>query len=81
MTKQFTVRLEPEVIDSFNTVAEAAHLKGTAYAAAVIGKLSQLRPEFALHAISSIPQEYFKRGPGRPPSGPIGSDGNNGHST
>lgn len=48
--------------------SRANNLEPTMFAPVILGKFSQLKPEFALAALGSIPQEYFKRGPGRPPS-------------
>lgn len=67
-TKPFTAHLDPEVIANFEKVAEHAHTRATFFAAQLIGRFSELKPEHALDALGSIPKEYFRRGPGRPPA-------------
>jgi hypothetical protein len=61
----------PEVYDAFAKVADAAHLTPTGFAALLISRYSELKQEFALHALTAIPQELFKARPGRPPKSTI----------
>ena len=66
--KPFTIQLDAAARDRLATVADAAHLDATKYAAVVLGKFSDLRPEFALDALASIPKDFFRGRPGRPPA-------------
>lgn len=65
---KFFLTLDQEAIDDLEVVARENHMSPNAFAAVAVGRLSKLKPEFALAALGSIPQEYFKRGPGRPPT-------------
>ena len=71
--KVLSVYMETEAIAAIAKVAEGAHLDGTKYAAMVLGKFSDLRPEHALDAIAAIPKDFFRRGPGRPTAATSGS--------
>jgi hypothetical protein len=66
--KPFTVQLDTKVISNLESVAGGCHLEDTKYATLVLNALSELRPEYALHALTAIPKEYFRAKPGRPPS-------------
>lgn len=62
----FSFQIDPETRARFATVAEHAHAKDTEFAKMLIGLFSDLRPECGLKAIAAIPEDFFKRGPGRP---------------
>jgi hypothetical protein len=64
--KPFTIQLPDETRNKFAAVAKEAHQEDTTFAKMLIGLFSDLRPECGLKAIASIPEEFFKRGPGRP---------------
>lgn len=69
--KPVTLFVDANVLADLETVACGTHhLDGKKYGALALSRLSQLKPEFALEALTSIPREYFKRGPGRPSSAP-----------
>ncbi len=68
--KPFTVQLDRKAISDFGEVATFNHSTPNAFGAMVLGKVSQLKPELALAALGSIPQEFFKRGKGRPTKTP-----------
>ncbi len=63
-----------EALENFAAIAARAHLTPTEYGALVISRLSDLRPERALSALTAIPDDFFKRGPGRPPAGTVRTD-------
>jgi hypothetical protein len=69
-SKQLNLRMDAEEFENLGKVAEGTSLKPTVYAAMILGRFSDLRPEHALDALASIPKEFFKRGPGRPPATP-----------
>ena len=58
--------LEPEKNDDFIRVAAGANLEKNQYASLVAARFAELRPEFALHALTAIPKEFFRGKPGRP---------------
>ena len=67
--KLLAASLEPDVYADFARVANAAHMaSANAFAALILSRFSQLKQEFALHALTSIPQDFFKRPAGRPAS-------------
>lgn len=72
--KSFTVRLDHHDVDSLGKVADTYGMEPTQYAAAVLTRFADLKPEFALHALTAIPKEYFRPGPGRPPASATRSD-------
>ena len=64
--KPFTIRIESETRARFAEVARHAHQDDTTFAQMVIGMLSDLKPDCGLKALAAIPDELFRRGPGRP---------------
>ena len=66
MKKPVTVRLEETAIDSLTKVAGTYGMEPTAYGAMVLARFSELKPEFALDALTAIPKDFFKSRPGRP---------------
>ena len=66
--KPFTTRIDTSVRDNFQKVAAAHHMDDTVFAALWISRLSELKPEHALDALTAIPKEFFRGRPGRPPS-------------
>jgi len=66
MKKPITVRLEESSIDSLEKVANAYGMEPTAYGALILARFSELKPEFALDALTAIPKDFFKSRPGRP---------------
>lgn len=71
--KRFTVFIEEEEIAALEEVAKEARLTDTAFGAMVLANFSQVRPQFALDALAAV-KRFSKRGPGRPPSPPAGTD-------
>jgi hypothetical protein len=67
-TKQFSIQVDEKVISGLEDVCVGAHMRHTAYAGLILARFAELRPEFALDALTAIPKEFFRRGPGRPPS-------------
>jgi hypothetical protein len=66
MKKPFTVRVEESSLSSLEKVAATYGMEATTYGATIIARFADLKPEFALHALTAIPKEYFRAGPGRP---------------
>lgn len=79
MKKPFTSRLDATAIDSLGKVAQTYGMEPTAYAAMVLSRFSELKPEFALDALTAIPKEFFKARPGRPPARTTLADGQTVH--
>ncbi len=73
-SEKLTLSIPEEAYANFVAVAERAHLTPHQYGALVISRLSDLRPERALSALTAIPDDFFKRGPGRPPAGTVRAD-------
>jgi hypothetical protein len=63
---RLTLFLPHSDIDQFSHVAGGACLTAAKFAAMIVTKFGRLKPEFALEALTSIPKEYFRPGPGRP---------------
>jgi hypothetical protein len=59
-SKQVNLRLDRSKWDSFEVVASGSHLIPTKYAVVCLSVISDLKPEHALDALSSIPKEYFR---------------------
>lgn len=74
MRKPFYTRLDEKVRDDLGDVANGVRLDSQEYAQVALNTLSKLKPEFALHALTSIPKEYFRPGPGRPPASATRAD-------
>ena len=66
MKRPFALHIEDSVRDDFASVAAAAHMDDTKYAATWVSELSTLKPEFALKVLGLIPPEWKHRRPGRP---------------
>lgn len=66
MKKNFGIRLEASQLEAFGKVAAGYHMEPTTYASTIISRFADLKPEFALDALASIPKEFFKGKPGRP---------------
>ena len=66
MKKAFYVRLEENTVADLTKISATYHIEPTAYGAMVLAKFSELKPEFALHALTAIPKEYFRTSTGRP---------------
>jgi hypothetical protein len=64
--KPFTIQMDTDKLRALEKLGEPYGMEKTSYAVAVLSRLSDLKPEFALHAITAIPKEFFKSGPGRP---------------
>lgn len=62
----FTVKLTAETRNDLEKVASAYGMRDTEYAKMILGRLSRLKPEFALDALSAIPKEFFRQPVGRP---------------
>lgn len=72
--KKLILSVPEEALSNFETIAARAHLTPTEYGALVISRLSDLRPERALSALTAIPDDFFKRGPGRPAASTVRTD-------
>lgn len=71
---KITLSIPESALENFTNLAERAHLTPTEYGALVLSRFSDLRPERALAALTAIPDDFFKRGPGRPPAGTVRTD-------
>ncbi|HEX2101667.1 MAG TPA: hypothetical protein VHF69_13425 [Candidatus Synoicihabitans sp.] len=67
--KQEVFFLDPEVLPNLEKVAKYAHMEPKHYGALWLSRLSDLKPEYALDALTAIPKEFFKGRPGRPATG------------
>lgn len=76
MKRQFTIRLEESTVERLEKVGEPFGMTSQSYAATIMSRLADLKPEFALHALTAIPKEYFRAGPGRPPASTSRTDAN-----
>lgn len=65
--RAFNVMVPIPVLDDLERTARSHGLDRNAYGVMVLTKFSNLKPEHALRALASIPDEYFKARPGRPP--------------
>lgn len=63
---RITLSVPDSVPANLEAVAAHNHLDASKYAALIVSKFSDLRPEHGLDALAAIPKEYFRRGPGRP---------------
>lgn len=65
--KPFTIQMDAEKLKSLEKVAEDVFaMEKTTYAVMVLSRFADLKPEFALDALASIPKDFFKARPGRP---------------
>jgi len=62
-SKQVNFRIDRSKWTQFETVATGAHLVPNKYAAVCLSVFSDLKPEHALDALSSIPKAYFRQSP------------------
>lgn len=62
----YTIFIEKEAAESLDAIGDTQHLDGKKYAALIVSKFSDLKPEHGLDALSAIPKDLFRRGPGRP---------------
>ena len=65
--KPFTIQMDIEKLRALEKVADDVYaMEKTTYAATILSRFADLKPEFALDALASIPKEFFKSRPGRP---------------
>ena len=74
--KPFYVRLESNDIEELTKVGKTYGMEAAAYSAVILSRFADLKPEFAMHALTSIPKEFFRAGPGRPTTTPASSQAN-----
>lgn len=68
MKKPFSVRMDEEDIKELQKLGETYGMEATQLGAVVLSRWAALKREKALHALTAIPDEYFKPRPGRPAS-------------
>lgn len=69
--KPFTIQMDQDKLNALEKVAEDVFaMEKTTYAVTVLSRFADLKPEFALDALASIPKEFFKSRPGRPAARP-----------
>lgn len=66
--KRLQIMLPEEVLTNFEKVADSAHMDATTYAALWISRVSDLKLDNGLNALTSIPKDYFRQRGGRPQS-------------
>ena len=66
MKRQYTIRLEESTVERLDKIGEPYGMTAQSYGTTIMSRLADLKPEFALHALTAIPKEYFRAGPGRP---------------
>jgi len=66
MKRQYTIRLEESTVERLEKIGEPYGMTAQTYGTTIMSRLADLKPEFALHALTAIPKEYFRAGPGRP---------------
>lgn len=72
--KPYVIFLDQSVVDSIAEVAAANYLDDKKFAALCISKLSSLKPEYGLDALSAIPKNFFRQSQRTPSSRATGSD-------
>lgn len=76
-TKQFNLSVEKDTLDRLDLIAESSHMSKTQLASVALGVMSEIEPKLFLAALGDIKARFGKRrGAGRPPSGPRGTNGN-----
>jgi len=81
MKKPFYIRMNEEAVESLGKVAKTFDMEPNAYAAMVMARFADLKPEFALDALTAIPKDFFKARPGRPPTATGLADGHKAQAT
>ena len=71
---QFNFAIAEDVLASFERVAAHDHMDKTDYARLLISRFSNLKPEYALAALTAIPKDYFYSKGGRPTTSASGPD-------
>jgi hypothetical protein len=66
MKKPFYLRMEESSVSELARIAKTYDMEANAYGAMVLARFADLKPEFALHALTAIPKEYFRATVGRP---------------
>lgn len=74
MKRQYTIRLEESTVERLDKIGEPYGMTAQTYGTTIMSRLADLKPEFALHALTAIPKEYFRSGPGRPTTSAARSD-------
>lgn len=65
---EMRARVVPEVASEFERVAASEHMEPAEALKMIVGRFSSLRDGALLDALASIPKEFFKGRPGRPPA-------------
>ena len=68
-----------DAINDLDKIARTYDMEANAYSAMVLARFADLKPEFALDALTSIPKDFFKSRPGRPTTSASLADGNKTH--
>jgi len=63
------VRMNIDAINDLDKIARTYDMEANAYGAMVLARFADLKPEFALDALTAIPKDFFKGRPGRPTTG------------
>lgn len=66
MKKPFSVRMEEEDIKELQKLGEPYGMEATQLGAVILSRWASLKREKALHALTAIPDEFFKPRAGRP---------------
>jgi hypothetical protein len=64
--KSLQIRIDEEILNDIEKVANAAGMERNDYAALWLRKVSQLKLDYGLDALTSIPKDFFKSHGGRP---------------
>ena len=75
MKKPFYIRMEEQAVAELTKVAKTYDMEPNAYAAMIVARFADLKPEFALDALTAIPKEFFKPRAGRPAARPALTEG------
>jgi len=60
------IRVKEEVLNEVERVANAAGIERNDYILLWLGRIAQIKLDYGLDALTSIPKEFFKTRPGRP---------------
>lgn len=64
--KVLSVYVESEIIEDLERIAKASHMDKNSYAALWVSRLSELKVENGLIALTTIPKDLFRGRGGRP---------------
>lgn len=64
--KSLQILIDEEILNDIEKVANASGMERNAYAALWLRKIAQLKLDYGLDALTSIPKDFFKSHGGRP---------------